>query len=85
MGSSRRNVGEKGKNKREVSFNGGGYGGYGSPYGYSGGGASDIRLIDGDWDNLESLKSRVMVAGGGGGVANATYNTAGGQRYSGHL
>jgi len=78
-------VGEKGKNKREVSFNGGGYGGYGSPYGYSGGGASDIRLIDGDWDNLESLKSRVMVAGGGGGVANATYNTAGGQSYAGTL
>lgn len=78
-------VGEKGKNKREVSFNGGGYGGYGSPYGYSGGGASDIRLIDGEWDNLESLKSRVMVAGGGGGVANVTYNTAGGQSYAGAL
>lgn len=33
----------------------------------SGGGATDIRLIPGDWKNTESLKSRIMVAGGGGG------------------
>ena len=34
---------------------------------YSGGGATDIRLNDGNWDNFNSLKSRIMVAGGGGG------------------
>ena len=37
---------------------------------YSGGGATDIRLINGDWENFNSLKSRIMVAGaGGGGIA----------------
>ena len=76
-------VGEKGKNNRKESFNGGGYGGAGS--GWSGGGATDIRLIHGEWDNLEGLKSRIMVAGGGGGVANSTYNTAGGGSYAGGL
>ncbi len=78
-------VGEKGKNKREVSFNGGGYGGYASSYGYSGGGATDIRLTNGSWDDIEGLKSRVMVAGGGGGVAHQSYNTAGGKSYAGGL
>ncbi len=71
-------VGEKGKNNRTVSFNGGGYGGYGKEIGWSGGGATDIRLMNGNWNNLEGLKSRVMVAGGGGGVASVEYNTAGG-------
>lgn len=32
-----------------------------------GGGATDIRLTDGKWNDFDSLKSRVMVAGGGGG------------------
>lgn len=31
------------------------------------GGATDIRLTNGNWDNFNSLKSRIMVAGGGGG------------------
>jgi len=41
-----------------------------------GGGATDIRLIGGDWNNFESLKSRIMVAGGGGGgfYYRNTYN-----------
>lgn len=30
------------------------------------GGATDVRLIDGEWNDLTSLKSRIMVAGGGG-------------------
>ena len=42
-------------------FNGGGGGE--AP----GGGATDIRLVGGEWNNFESLKSRIMVAGGGGG------------------
>ena len=35
--------------------------------GASGGGATDIRLTNGDWDHFNSLKSRIIVAGGGGG------------------
>ena len=34
-----------------------------------GGGATDIRLISGNWDSFESLKSRIMVAGGSSGGA----------------
>ena len=37
-------------------------------YGAPGGGATDIRLTDGVWDNFNSLKSRIMVAAGGGGA-----------------
>uniref|UniRef100_UPI00203D7231 glycine rich domain-containing protein n=1 Tax=Odoribacter lunatus TaxID=2941335 RepID=UPI00203D7231 len=35
--------------------------------GRNGGGATDIRLIKGEWNNFNSLKSRIIVAGGGGG------------------
>ena len=53
------------------SFNGGGAG-IGSSDGYdgggSGGGATDIRLSSGTWNNNASLKSRIMVAAGGGGA-----------------
>ena len=37
-----------------------------------GGGATDIRLTNGNWDNFNSLKSRIMVAGAGGGGAYHT-------------
>ena len=37
--------------------------------GRTGGGATDIRLLNGNWDNAESLASRIMVAGGGGGAS----------------
>lgn len=50
------------------SFNGGGSG-MGSSDGNDGGGATDIRLISGNWDSFESLKSRIMVAGGSSGGA----------------
>ena len=33
----------------------------------TGGGATDVRIKDGAWDNDASLSSRIMVAGGGGG------------------
>ncbi len=52
----------------------GGYNGGGSltdgqhVYGAPGGGATDIRLVNGNWDNFDSLKSRIMVASGGGGA-----------------
>lgn len=45
----------------------GGYNGGGYRYQYKGGGgATDIRLTGGDWDNSASLLSRIIVAGGGG-------------------
>ena len=53
----------------------GGYNGGGSTQGQdccdrsfgSGGGATDIRLTSGAWNNQKSLASRIMVAAGGGG------------------
>ncbi len=67
-----------------ATFNGGGAGGNaggGSQYPYSwyrggpsGGGATDIRLVAGNWDFFDSLKSRIMVAGGGGGYANNPFS-----------
>ena len=35
----------------------------------SGGGATDIRLISGNWNDSKSLASRIMVAGGAGGTS----------------
>ena len=58
-------IGNKGE--KDVVFNGGGRSQY------NGGGASDVRLIGGDWNNLESLISRIIVAGGGGG-SDADHN-----------
>lgn len=40
-----------------------------------GGGASDIRLIDGDWDNENGLLSRILVAGGGGAGRGYGYDS----------
>ena len=49
-------------------FNGGGYANKNDTQcGSCGGGATDIRTINGDWDNTISLDSRIMIAGGGGG------------------
>ena len=45
----------------------GGYNGGGYRYKYKGGGgATDIRLTGGNWNDAASLKSRIIVAGGGG-------------------
>ncbi len=52
-----------GNNTANISFNGGGSGET------SGGGATDVRLVNGNWDLFDSLKSRIMVAAGGGGGA----------------
>lgn len=46
-------------------FNGGGDGG--NSKSGSGGGATDVRIIGGEWNNTESLVARIMVAAGGGG------------------
>ncbi len=54
----------------------GGYNGGGDGFedpetqaGGGGGGATDIRLVSGSWNQFESLKSRIMVAAGGGGMS----------------
>ena len=66
-------------------YNGGGYGGQINEEKYScgGGGSTDIRLLDGTWNNFNSLKSRIMVAGGGGGNVYSQYTTSAG--YGGGL
>ena len=75
-------VGQKGANGistantlNSTSFNGGGAGMGSSDSddgGGAGGGATDIRLVSGDWNNFDSLKSRIMVAGGGAGGATVS-------------
>jgi hypothetical protein len=52
-----------------ATFNGGGKGGRDTEFSYvsyatAGGGASDVRLISGEWNDGAGLKSRIMVAGG---------------------
>ena len=86
-------VGEKGKegilgssSKTATAYNGGGAGvgsSDGDDSGASGGGATDIRLVSGSWDDSESLASRIMVAGAGAGANLTTHNTASSQ-YAGH-
>lgn len=51
----------------EFTFNGGGLG-----VNSGGGGATDIRLVNGDWNNEQGLLSRIIVAGGGGGGYSRT-------------
>lgn len=53
-----------------TAYNGGGAvtNAYGDGNNFSGGGATDVRLVNGNWNNSESLASRIMVAAGGGGV-----------------
>lgn len=48
--------------------------------GSAGGGATDIRLVGGNWNDFNSLKSRIMVAAGGGGYVWRTraYESSGG-------
>ena len=40
----------------------------------TGGGATDVRLTSGTWNNFDSLKSRIMVAAGGAGSDNNANN-----------
>lgn len=50
-------------------YNGGASGGQGADGKYTGGGgATDIRLVNGLWNDFGSLKSRIMVAAGGAGT-----------------
>lgn len=56
-------------------FNGGGTGRLNDSAGYKyGGGATDMRIVSGSWSDFNSLKSRIMVAGGGCGGAGGGLN-----------
>ena len=70
-------IGQKGIDGGNASFNGGGIG---CEQGSSGGGATDVRLKDVESSDLfDSLKSRIIVAGGGGGSqVKAKYLSHGG-------
>ena len=71
-------VGQSGEEVDVIkTFNGGGAGGiYESCR--SGGGATDIRLSNGTWDDFNSLKSRIMIAAGGGGSEHYREGSNGG-------
>ena len=78
-------VGQKGRNAQPYSnsqggWNGGGSGGSNTDglSSSSGGGASDIRLVNGSWSDTASLKSRLIVAGGGGGGNSYRADISGG-------
>jgi len=70
-------VGQTGTGLLTVTYNGGGAAGTAYTT-RSGGGSTDIRLSSGDWDNFDSLKSRIMVAAGGGGSVGPSYTCNGG-------
>ena len=64
--------------RETLTFNGGGSGSHstsGQDINGNGGGATDIRLVSGDWNNESSLASRIMVAGGGGGAFDGRAGT----------
>ena len=53
----------------EGGYNGGAAGGSETDGKYTGGGgATDIRIVNGNWNDFNSLKSRIMVAAGGAGT-----------------
>lgn len=76
-------VGEQGtdavvKQDSRATWNGGGLGTWDhadDEASGAGGGATDIRLVSGNWNDTQSLASRIIVAGGGGG---ASYTFIGG-------
>ncbi len=82
-------VGERGYNTTYLydpnsgGYNGGGLSGYATDdtgvfVWTGGGGATDIRTVKGTWNNTASLRSRIMVSGGGGGTGGLTGTQAGG-------
>jgi len=67
-------IGGSGSSNTEGGYNGGGSIMIGQEnYGSPGGGATDIRTVGGNWNDFDSLKSRIMVAAGGGGANNRNY------------
>ena len=72
-------VGGKGTMYSDNNKNNGGYNGGGNSYkGYGGGGATDIRLLKGETDDVNSLFSRIIVASGGGGASGVNSEGNGG-------
>lgn len=74
-------VGGQGTEYSEINEENGGFNGGGNSYqGFGGGGASDVRLYKGEWDDTTSLLTRIIVAAGGGGSskANAVSETGAG-------
>lgn len=74
------NIGTTGNDK--ITFNNG----TGNHGGFNGGGATDVRLEKGSsWNDFNSLKSRIMVAGAGGSTDSGIAGAAGGLTgYSGN-
>lgn len=68
-------IGKQG-NGRTGGYNGGGTSGTSSTAGYGGGGATDVRLTNASYNDAGSLRSRIMVAAGGGG-SNANTDKGG--------
>ena len=64
-------VGQQGSFNGSATFNGGGKG---NIYSWAGGGATDIRLKYGSFDLFDSLKTRIIFSGGGGGHSNYSQN-----------
>jgi hypothetical protein len=62
-------VGQEGSlpNEMNRTYNGGGTGAVNDGACSSGGGETDIRVISGAYSDFNSIKSRIMIAGGGGG------------------
>ena len=60
--------GDIGSESFPKGYNGGGSGTHHDQIGNSGGGATDVRLTSGIWNDFSSLKSRIMVAAGGAGA-----------------
>ena len=63
--------------EKGMTFNGGGAAQNHSCVTATGGGATDIRTTNGNWNNFNSLKSRIMVAGAGGGGNTYKYYRGG--------
>ena len=75
-------VGSKGGSEATITniggYNGGGFSGNNSgAQSFGGGGATDIRLVDGLWNSFESLNSRIIIAAGGGGATTGSTTVAG--------
>ncbi len=75
--------GTDGNSVQEPILNVGGYNGGGNNNSLdsasaAGGGATDVRLLGGSYNSFDSLKSRIMVAGGGGGSGTLNIGSAGG-------
>ena len=85
------NVGGSGKKSALSTSAAGGYNGggivpaYSGLYTASGGGATDVRITSGNWNNVTSLRSRIMVAAGGSGGSGSSSSYELTQGYAGGI